>query len=70
VKSPQTLEQKIVNARRLYGITQKELAIRLGIDPGTLSNWEKGRGRPSAELLEIMYDFFASLAPGALKPEG
>jgi transcriptional regulator with XRE-family HTH domain len=58
--SPKTLGQRIGNTRRLFGITQKELAHRLGIDPGTLSNWEKGKGSPAAELLQIISDFFTS----------
>ena len=33
---PKFLEKKIVIYRQLPGITQKELAYRLGIDPSTL----------------------------------
>jgi transcriptional regulator with XRE-family HTH domain len=68
-KSPKTLGEWIGNARRLFGITLKQLAYRLGIDPGTLARWEKGKGRPSAELLQIISDFFPSLPSGGSKPE-
>jgi transcriptional regulator with XRE-family HTH domain len=69
VKSPQTLGQKISNARRLFGLTLKKLACRLDIDPGTLSNWEKGKGEPSKEHLEKLSDFFTSLPSLAGGPE-
>jgi transcriptional regulator with XRE-family HTH domain len=67
-KTPKTLGESIINARRLSGITQKELAIRLGIDPGTLSNWEKGKDRPSEESLQTLSDLFTSLHLDTLKP--
>jgi transcriptional regulator with XRE-family HTH domain len=37
---------------KLLGLSQKEVARRLGIDPGTLSKWEKGNSLPSKELLK------------------
>jgi transcriptional regulator with XRE-family HTH domain len=43
---PKTLRERIVNYRRLSGITQKELAHRLGIDPTTLARWEKNEKSP------------------------
>jgi DNA-binding XRE family transcriptional regulator len=33
------------------GLSQKESATRLGVDPGTLSRWERGATRPSGILL-------------------
>ena len=43
----ESLGQEIVAARRRLGISQRELARRLGVDPGTLGRWETGKGRPS-----------------------
>jgi transcriptional regulator with XRE-family HTH domain len=68
-KSRKTLGERMGNARRLFGITLKQIAYRLGIDPGALAHWEKGKGRPSAELLQIMSDFSTSLPSGGSKPE-
>ena len=49
---PKTFEEKIVISRKLLGITQKELAHHLGIDPSTLGRWERGESKPSKELLK------------------
>ena len=42
-----TLEAARVNA----GLTQKELAEKLGISNATVVNWEKGNTEPSASQL-------------------
>jgi transcriptional regulator with XRE-family HTH domain len=67
--SPQTLGERISNARHLFGITLKELARRLGIDPGTLSNWERGKGEPAKKHLKKLSDFFTFLTSLAGGPE-
>lgn len=41
----------IVQFRRSRGISQKELAWVLGVDPGTVGKWETGRGWPAGMLL-------------------
>lgn len=41
----------IVQFRRSRGISQKELAWLLGVDPTTLARWEKGTSRPAGLLL-------------------
>jgi transcriptional regulator with XRE-family HTH domain len=46
-----TFEQQITIARRVLGLSQKELANFLGVDSGTVRRWEKGRGRPKGKLL-------------------
>jgi len=52
-----SLGKRIVAYRRVMGITQKELARRLGVDPSTLARWETGRGQPSKKLRERLEDF-------------
>jgi transcriptional regulator with XRE-family HTH domain len=66
-KSPETLGERIGNARRVFGITLKQLAYRLGVDPGTLSNWEKGKGSPPKEHLKKLSTLFTSLPSVFLK---
>lgn len=39
---PVTLGERIQAARRRQGISQRELARRLGIDPSTVTAWEAG----------------------------
>ena len=41
------LGKRIVAYRRAMGITQKELALRLGVEPSTLGRWEREEGQPS-----------------------
>lgn len=42
----------IRSVRKRLGITQRELAVRLGVYPKTVSRWERGLRRPSEEQLE------------------
>ncbi|PIU56435.1 MAG: transcriptional regulator [Chloroflexi bacterium CG07_land_8_20_14_0_80_45_17] len=63
--SPQTLGQRVLNYRRLYGITQKELAHRLGIDPTTLARWERDKGRPMKRQMEKLVAFLGSVPSNA-----
>ncbi len=53
--------ERIVVYRRLLGLSQKELASRLGIDPCTLSKWERDKRKPSEELLKDLTAFFMTL---------
>lgn len=47
--------------RQLLGISQEFLAKQIGVDSGTLSRWEVGKGAPSKEQLERLNKFLASL---------
>jgi DNA-binding transcriptional regulator YiaG len=38
-----SLSERILAARRRQGISQRELARRLGLDPTTVQAWEKGK---------------------------
>jgi len=60
--APRTLGERIVATRRLLGLTQKELARRLGVDPSTLGRWERDGGKPPRKLLERLNAFLTSLA--------
>ena len=49
---------KIVNIRNKYGLSQQKFAALLGISTGTLKNWEQGRRKPmgSAKVLMAIAD--------------
>jgi DNA-binding transcriptional regulator YiaG len=47
-------------ARIRVGLSQGELAEKLGVAQPTISNWERGKGEPSEEpkkILRIVLDF-------------
>ena len=44
-------DDRIATARKEKGLTQEELAMRLGITPQAISKWERGVGYPDMELL-------------------
>lgn len=57
------LTRRLVAERTRLGLTQGELAARIGVSQGAVSRWEKGRHRPSSEALNklaIMVDTTAS----------
>ena len=60
-KNPETLGEKIVYNRRLKGMTQKELARQIGVDPTTLARWERRNRVPALVYQKNLYDFFSSL---------
>ena len=61
-EEPETWGEKIAYYRWLKGMTQKELACQLGVDPGTLARWEQGKQIPSETYRERLISFIVSLA--------
>jgi transcriptional regulator with XRE-family HTH domain len=55
--------------RESLGLTQDELAERLGVKTDTLSAWERGDGRPEAEgIIELAMDQLELLCGMDLDP--
>lgn len=44
--------EKIRNARKAAGLTQRQLAEQIGVSNTSISNWEKGLSRPDADLIQ------------------
>lgn len=44
--------------RTTLGISQKEAAWRMGVDPSTLAQWERGERAPIDRELETVASFF------------
>jgi transcriptional regulator with XRE-family HTH domain len=58
--SNMTLGERIVTLRSLLGISQKELARQLEVDPTTLSRWELGKGQSMKKHLERLTEVLES----------
>ncbi len=56
-----TFGDKLKNCRYLNGLTQKELAQILNIDPSTVGAWEKDTLKPKAKLLKKVTNRLNSL---------
>jgi transcriptional regulator with XRE-family HTH domain len=56
--SNQDFGKKIATSRRLLGLSQKDLARLIGVDPSTIRSWEKGKHKPSKPLMRILAAFF------------
>ena len=61
-----SLGGRIIRTRRALGITQKELAPKLGVDPTTPGYWERGERKPIMGLCERFKVLLVSLNPSAL----
>jgi DNA-binding transcriptional regulator YiaG len=46
-----TLAEQLVRQRTRLGLSQKESAERLGVDPSTLAKWERGEREPAGGFL-------------------
>lgn len=51
MNTAERIAQKIKDARKKRGLTQKEVAAALGIKENRYAHYEKGRAEPSVELL-------------------
>jgi len=49
-----TLPKQIIRFRKTLGLSQTQLAGRLGVDPGTVSKWEMGSRKLKGKHLELV----------------
>lgn len=54
----ETFPEKLKQARKNTGFTQREVAEELKIPHSTLANYEVGRTEPDIERLGILADFY------------
>lgn len=52
-----SLSGRIRQRRKELGLTQRELAGRLGVTVETIRNWERGRTRPGLRQTPVVADF-------------
>jgi transcriptional regulator with XRE-family HTH domain len=49
-KRGDTMAQRLVGRRKALGITQKDFARQIGVDPSTLARWERGEREPTGRF--------------------
>ena len=49
-----SFSERLATARRALGLSQRRMAERLGVDPGTLQGWEAGQHQPTKRSLEVI----------------
>ena len=57
VPLPESIGDRLLKYRKSNGVSQKELAKRIGIDPTTLSRLERGTARTHAHIMERVSAF-------------
>jgi len=63
---PKNWCDRLVRHRTTLGLTQKEAARRLGVDPSTLARWERGDREPTGEPLLRALRFVEAGAPNSV----
>ena len=53
-----TTAERIKQLRKKKGLSQAELAERIGVKNNTVSTWERGTRKPDFEALDNLSDFF------------
>lgn len=74
---PVLFGEKIRNARKAAGLTQRQLAQQLGVSNTSVSNWEKDLSRPDADLIQKLCailqlqpnDFYGTAQTAAVSDE-
>lgn len=51
-------KERLVELRKEHGMTQDDLAHKLGMTRSAICNYEKGIREPSFEILEVVADIF------------
>jgi transcriptional regulator with XRE-family HTH domain len=52
-----SLPERLTASRREFGLTQRQMAERMGVDPGTWRDWEAGKHRPTKGSFEVIGRF-------------
>jgi transcriptional regulator with XRE-family HTH domain len=59
--------ERLVQCRTVLGLTQKESAVRIGVDPCTLARWERGEREPSGKFALRAEQFVSAVEAGSEK---
>lgn len=50
--------ENLKTARKFSGLTQKQVADKLGVVESCYANWEQGRTEPNIEMLRLLCSLF------------
>lgn len=53
-----TFTNRLVQLRKIRGLTQQQIADEIGVNRGSYSNWEKGKREPNFEKLSMLACIF------------
>ena len=56
----QTFPERLATVRKMLGMSQRNLAESLGVDPGTVQGWEAGQHEPTGRNVEGIKRFLTS----------
>jgi transcriptional regulator with XRE-family HTH domain len=60
IPKPESFPEKLKTYRLKLGLSQRKLAERLGIDPGTLGGWERGTHKPCPNSLRRLSEILTT----------
>lgn len=58
VYDPENVARNLRVLRAGRKVTQEELAKDIGVNPGTIVNWESGKNTPNFEKMSALADYF------------
>ena len=64
MKDESILAARIYESRKRLGVTQENLAEKLGITPQSISRWENGQSRPDVDMLPKLASIFGITIDG------
>jgi transcriptional regulator with XRE-family HTH domain len=65
-----TMAEQLIRQRTSLGLSQKEAAGRIGVDPGTLAKWEQGKREPASGFLGRVERFLRDETPARARRAG
>ncbi|WP_366140995.1 helix-turn-helix transcriptional regulator [uncultured Desulfovibrio sp.] len=64
------LGQQILRRRKVMGMTQEELASRMGVSRQSVAKWETGQSSPDIDRLALLRDVLQTSLDALIIPDG
>jgi transcriptional regulator with XRE-family HTH domain len=59
---PELFQERLKTNRLRMGLSQKKLAAKLRIDPGTVGNWERAKHKPTKKFQKAIKDLIENVS--------